>query len=307
MLPVVVITELEGKRHHPELGYFARSALRMLDELRVEHGRLDQPVPVGEHGGTIRVELNHTDADVAALRASGSATTTPGSWRWPTTWPTRASTSRWSARTCRCGSRPRRSASTPRSTAARRSPTPTRATPAWPSSRSSAADLDELYDDGTLDLAAARDLPCHSGPGAALRARYGAGPGRRRQAGPPGARRPRGVRHPRPLGRAADRPGDAARPRGRDRLARRPGRHRQVRAGAVRRARGGPRAPPAPARRRLPPAVRGGRPGARLPARVGVGEDGALGAGRLRHPRRDHLPRGHRGGAGPRHARGAAR
>ena len=28
VLPVVVITELEGKRHHPELGYFARSALR---------------------------------------------------------------------------------------------------------------------------------------------------------------------------------------------------------------------------------------------------------------------------------------
>ncbi|MEO7943439.1 MAG: PIN domain-containing protein, partial [Marmoricola sp.] len=24
VLPVVVITELEGKRHHPELGYFAR-------------------------------------------------------------------------------------------------------------------------------------------------------------------------------------------------------------------------------------------------------------------------------------------
>jgi len=61
VLPVVVITELEGKRHHPELGYFARSALRMLDELRVTHGRLDEPVPVGDLGGTLRVELNHTD------------------------------------------------------------------------------------------------------------------------------------------------------------------------------------------------------------------------------------------------------
>jgi PhoH-like ATPase len=61
VLPVVVVTELEGKRHHPELGFFARSALRMLDELRVEHGRLDQPVAVGEEGGTLRVELNHTD------------------------------------------------------------------------------------------------------------------------------------------------------------------------------------------------------------------------------------------------------
>ena len=62
VLPVVVITELEAKRHHPELGYFARSALRMLDDLRVLHGRLDEPVPVGDDGGTIRVELNHTDA-----------------------------------------------------------------------------------------------------------------------------------------------------------------------------------------------------------------------------------------------------
>ena len=64
VLPVVVITELEGKRAHPELGYFARQALRILDDLRVEHGRLDQPLPVGDLGGTVRVELNHTDATV---------------------------------------------------------------------------------------------------------------------------------------------------------------------------------------------------------------------------------------------------
>jgi PhoH-like ATPase len=61
VLPVVVITELEAKRHHPELGFFARTALRALDELRTTHGRLDEPVPVGEEGGSIRVELNHTD------------------------------------------------------------------------------------------------------------------------------------------------------------------------------------------------------------------------------------------------------
>jgi PhoH-like ATPase len=63
-LPVVVITELEGKRHHPELGYFARSALRLLDEMRVLHGRLDEPIPVGERGGTVRVELNHANPSV---------------------------------------------------------------------------------------------------------------------------------------------------------------------------------------------------------------------------------------------------
>ena len=61
VLPVVVISELEAKRAHPELGYFARQALRILDDLRVEVGRLDHPVPVGESGGTVRVELNHTD------------------------------------------------------------------------------------------------------------------------------------------------------------------------------------------------------------------------------------------------------
>ena len=61
VLPVVVVTELEAKRHHPELGYFARTALRMLDDLRIKAGRLDAPVPVGSDGGTLRVELNHTD------------------------------------------------------------------------------------------------------------------------------------------------------------------------------------------------------------------------------------------------------
>ena len=63
VIPVVVVSELEGKRHDPEIGYFARQALRHLDELRIEHGRLDFPVPVGE-GGTLRVELNNTDAAI---------------------------------------------------------------------------------------------------------------------------------------------------------------------------------------------------------------------------------------------------
>ena len=59
VLPIVVITELEAKRQHPELGFFARQALRMLDELREVHGDLSQPLPIGEEGGRIHVELNH--------------------------------------------------------------------------------------------------------------------------------------------------------------------------------------------------------------------------------------------------------
>ncbi|HZG99080.1 MAG TPA: PIN domain-containing protein, partial [Nocardioidaceae bacterium] len=58
VLPLVVVTELEGKRHHPELGYFARTALRHLDELRIVHGRLDEPIAIGDIGGSLRVELN---------------------------------------------------------------------------------------------------------------------------------------------------------------------------------------------------------------------------------------------------------
>ena len=64
VLPIVVITELEAKRNHPELGYFARQALRHLDDLRIEHGRLDAELPVGALGGTVQVELNHSDPTV---------------------------------------------------------------------------------------------------------------------------------------------------------------------------------------------------------------------------------------------------
>ncbi|NLU82792.1 PhoH family protein [Rhodococcus sp. HNM0569] len=64
VLPLVVIGELEDKRNHHELGWFAREALRMLDDLRIEHGRLDNPVPIGADGGALHVELNHTDPTV---------------------------------------------------------------------------------------------------------------------------------------------------------------------------------------------------------------------------------------------------
>ncbi len=61
VIPLVVLTELEGKRHHPELGWAARQTLRMLEELRVAHGSLLRPMPANEEGGTLRVEVNHTE------------------------------------------------------------------------------------------------------------------------------------------------------------------------------------------------------------------------------------------------------
>ena len=63
ILPVVVISELEKKRNDPEIGFFAREALRNLDELRAEHERLDFPIAVGK-GGSLRVELNHSNQTV---------------------------------------------------------------------------------------------------------------------------------------------------------------------------------------------------------------------------------------------------
>lgn len=63
VIPVIVISELEKKRHDPEIGYFARQALRMLDDLRMKHERLDFPIPIGD-GGSLRVELNHSNQAV---------------------------------------------------------------------------------------------------------------------------------------------------------------------------------------------------------------------------------------------------
>lgn len=64
VIPIIVINELEKKRHDPEIGFYARQALRLLDDLRMEHERLDFPMSVGEDGGLLRVELNHIDQSV---------------------------------------------------------------------------------------------------------------------------------------------------------------------------------------------------------------------------------------------------
>src|SRR3954449_7803468 len=61
VLPVIVVTELEAKRNDPEIGYFARQALRNLDDLRLQHERLDFPISIGDEGGSLRVELNHSN------------------------------------------------------------------------------------------------------------------------------------------------------------------------------------------------------------------------------------------------------
>ena len=64
VLPIIVLTELEAKRHHPDLGWAARTALRTLEELREEHGSLTEKLPIGNDGGTVRVEINHKDDSI---------------------------------------------------------------------------------------------------------------------------------------------------------------------------------------------------------------------------------------------------
>ena len=160
VLPVVVITELEGKRHHPELGYFARSALRMLDELRVRHGRLDEPVPVGDSGGTLRVELNHTDPaslpsgfrlgdNDSRILAVALNLSTEGR---DVTLVSKDLPMRIKASAVGLGAEEYRAELAVES--------------GWTGMAEvevAAADLDELYDAGVADLEAARDLPIHTG------------------------------------------------------------------------------------------------------------------------------------------------
>jgi PhoH-like ATPase len=162
VLPVVVITELEAKRHHPELGFFARTALRVLDELRTTHGRLDEAVPIGDEGGTIRVELNHTDAEslpsgfrlgdndtrilaVARNLANEHHDVTLVS----KDLPMRIKASAVGLRAEEYHGE-RTGDSDPGYSGMAELEVP-------------AAVLDELYDDGWSDIESARDLPCHTG------------------------------------------------------------------------------------------------------------------------------------------------
>ena len=74
VLPIVVLMELEAKRDHPELGWAARQTLRHLEKLRLVHGSLTEPFPVNDHGGTLRVELNHQSTEFlpAAMKADNN-------------------------------------------------------------------------------------------------------------------------------------------------------------------------------------------------------------------------------------------
>ena len=258
VLPVVVISELEAKRSHPELGYFARQALRLLDDLRVRHGRLDEPLPVNDFGGVLRVELNHTDPTVLPpgfrlgdndSRILAVALNFKGEGR---------------DVTLVSKDLPMRVKASAVGLTAEEYQAELAVESGWTGLDEldlTGEELDRLYDEG-VDRPPRRSraaLPHRAR--AALRARQRTRASDRRQADPTRPWRPRGLRSARTQCRAAHRPRPAPRPRGRHRVARRSCRHGQVSAGLVRRSRGGARATTAPSGRRVPPIVRGRWPG----------------------------------------------
>ncbi|HEX6246263.1 MAG TPA: PhoH family protein [Nocardioidaceae bacterium] len=160
VIPVVVITELEGKRDHPELGYFARAALRMLDELRILYGRLDQPVPVSDAGGTIRVELNHTDPASlpSGFRLGNNDTRILA--------VARNLANEGHAVTLVSKDLPLRIKASAVGLDAQEYRAELAVESGWTGMAElevSGVEVDELYDDGVADLEDARDLPCHTG------------------------------------------------------------------------------------------------------------------------------------------------
>ena len=159
VLPVVVVTELEAKRHHPELGYFARQALRLLDDLRIEHGRLDAPLQL-DGGGTLRVELNHTDplALPAGFRLGDNDTRILA--------VAKNLALEGNAVTVVSKDLPMRVKASAVGLLAEEYQAELAVESGWTGMTElevTAQDVAELYDTGRLDLAAARQLPCHTG------------------------------------------------------------------------------------------------------------------------------------------------
>ena len=160
VVPIVVITELEGKRHHPELGYFARSALRFLDDLRVIHGTLDVPLPIGDEGGSIRVELNHTNAESlpAGFRLGDNDTRILS--------VARNLANEGNDVTLVSKDLPMRVKASSVGLVAEEYRAELAVESGWTGMVELELDsdeLDSLYESGTFDLPEARDLPCHAG------------------------------------------------------------------------------------------------------------------------------------------------
>jgi PhoH-like ATPase len=160
VLPLVVITELEAKRNHPELGFFARAALRHLDDLRVTYGRLDADIAIGDLGGTVRVELNHSDATVlpAGFRLGDNDTRILSVAR-----SLAAEGERVILVSKDLPLRIKAAAIGLRAQEYRAELPPDSGWTGMAEVEIAPDEIDQLYQTGTLESAAVRDLPCHTG------------------------------------------------------------------------------------------------------------------------------------------------
>ncbi|MBA3303150.1 MAG: PhoH family protein [Acidimicrobiia bacterium] len=160
VLPVVVLTELEAKRNHPELGWAAREALRVLERLRIEHGTLTAGLPVNPAGGTLRVELNHQDT-----RGLPAALTTDNNDHRILAVAHNLAAEGADVVVVTKDLPLRLKASIVGLDADEYRNEQSRDT-GWSGFAEldvATADIDELFEERTVDLAAARDLPCHAG------------------------------------------------------------------------------------------------------------------------------------------------
>jgi PhoH-like ATPase len=160
VIPVVVITELEAKRTHPELGYFARTALRALDDLRIKYGRLDAPIPLGEPGGELHVELNHIDPEIlpAGFRLGDNDTRILAVAR------NLANEGKNVVLVSKdLPLRVKASAVGLEAQEYRAEIVPSSGWTGMTELNVSAAEIDALYDEEVIDLDAVRDMPCHTG------------------------------------------------------------------------------------------------------------------------------------------------
>ncbi|MFT4199210.1 PhoH family protein [Gordonia sp. (in: high G+C Gram-positive bacteria)] len=160
VLPLVVISELEGKRHHHELGWFAREALRLLDDLRGEYGRLDEPIPIGECGGTLQVELNHTDP---AVLPSGFRTDDNDSRILACALNLRAEGKTVTLVTKDTPLRVKAGAVGLPADEYHAQDVVVSGWTGMTELEVGGAQIDELFDEGVVDIDEARDLPCHTG------------------------------------------------------------------------------------------------------------------------------------------------
>ncbi len=222
VLPLIVISELEDKRHHHELGWFAREALRMLDDLRLEFGRLDRPVPIGTENGTLQVELNHTDPSVlpVGIPHGQQRFQDPGLCSEPCC--------RRQGRRAGQQGHPAPGQGRRGGSAGRRVPCTHVVPSGWTGMTEidvSSEFIDQLFSEGVVDLDEARELPCHTGI-RLLGGRSSALGASRRTSACSWCVVSGGIRTARPIRGAAGGAGSAARREHRDRLARRQGGHR---------------------------------------------------------------------------------